>query len=253
MTGRKPLIVGNWKMNKTFAQSISTAAELSRLCGAADFCDLAIAPVFTAIKSVADVLRGSNVKVAAQTCAAQIEHGAFTGEVAASMLAEIGAEMVLAGHSERRQFYNETNQIVNEKVKAVLHSGLTAILCVGETLSEHEAGMTATVVSNQLLEGLNDLTSANANNIIIAYEPVWAIGTGKVATPQQAQEIHGLIRQDLATSFPNLSEAKILYGGSVNAENIEILMRERDVDGALVGGASLDAERFANLIYKCNF
>ena len=180
----------------------------------------------------------------------QNEFGALTGEVAPSMLKDAGCSHVIIGHSERRQFYGETADSVNKKTKAALSAGLTAIVCVGESLTEREAGQAETVVKNQLVKGLGGLTVADMERIIIAYEPVWAIGTGKTATPEQAQEMHGHIRQTLSAISGNeiADKTRILYGGSVKPDNIATLMSQTDVDGALVGGASLEAETFAKIV-----
>jgi triosephosphate isomerase len=209
-----------------------------------------IAPVFTAIRSVADRLEGSNIRLAAQNCSIQNDFGAHTGEVTPSMLKDAGCSHVIIGHSERRQFYGETDASVNSKTKAAASAGLTAIVCVGEHLAEREAGDAENVVSKQLRGALSGLTANDMERIIIAYEPVWAIGTGKTATPEQAQEMHGHIRRNLAESHgsPSSESIRILYGGSVKPENIDDLMAQADIDGALVGGASLEAESFARIV-----
>jgi triosephosphate isomerase len=212
-----------------------------------------IAPVFTALKTVADRLEGSNIKVSAQNCSTETKHGAQTGEIAADMLKDVGCSHVIIGHSERRQFYSETDASVNKKTKAALESKLTAIVCVGEMLAEREAGNAEKVVETQLKGALEGLTVADMERIIIAYEPVWAIGTGVTATPDQAQEMHGFIRQILTQthSSETAQKVRILYGGSVKPENIAELMKREDIDGALVGGASLDAESFSKIVnYK---
>lgn len=247
---RKPVIAGNWKMYKLLSESIETALNLKTLVANCNHCEIVIAPVFTALKSVADKLEGSNINVAAQNCAAESEFGAQTGEIAARMIRDTGCRYVIIGHSERRQFYGETNETVNKKVQAALSSRLTAIVCVGETLFEHEAGKANEVVEQQLNGGLRDLTTADMKSIIIAYEPVWAIGTGIVATPEQAQEMHGFIRRSIEKrhSYDVAAATRILYGGSVKPGNIKGLMAQADIDGALVGGASLEAESFAEII-----
>lgn len=208
---------------------------------------------FVHIKTLADRLEGSNIKVSAQNCSHETKHSANTGEICADMLKDVGATHVIIGHSERRQFYAETNNSVNAKTKACLAVGLTAIVCVGEMLDEREAGNAEKVVGSQLIEGLAGLTTSDMKSIIIAYEPVWAIGTGKTATPEQAQEMHAFIRQTIAQTHGKdiANETRILYGGSVKPENIKDLMKQEDVDGALVGGASLDANSFAQIVnYK---
>jgi len=247
---RKPVIAGNWKMYKLLGEAVDTAIALKPLVANASHCDVVIAPVFTALKNVADRLEGSNIKVAAQNCSTQTEFGAHTGEIAARMLRDAGCSHVVIGHSERRQFYGETDDSVNLKTKAAIQAGLTAIVCVGEKLEEREAGSAESVVKSQLLSGMNGLTLADAERIIIAYEPVWAIGTGKTATPEQAQEMHAYIRQTIGVTHgePVANAMRILYGGSVKPENIGSLMKQADVDGALVGGASLDAGTFANIV-----
>ena len=247
---RKPVIAGNWKMYKLLGEAIDTAVALKALVANANHCDVVIAPVFTALKNVADRLEGSNIRVAAQNCAAESKHGAHTGEVAADMIKDVGCSHVIIGHSERRQFYGETDSSVNAKTKSAIQGGLVAIVCVGETLSERESGKAESIVQTQLIKGLDGLTVADTERIIIAYEPVWAIGTGKTATPEQAQEMHGVIRRTIAeTHGADVANAmRILYGGSVKPENIAELMSQEDVDGALVGGASLDAESFAKIV-----
>ena len=247
---RKPVIAGNWKMYKLLAEAVDTAMALKPLVANATHCEVVIAPVFTAIKTLADRLEGSNIRIAAQDCALQNEFGAHTGEVAPVMLRDTGCTYVIIGHSERRQFYGETNESINKKTKAALSAGLAAIVCVGESLSEREAGDAESVVKSQLFGGLAGLTVSDLERIIIAYEPVWAIGTGKTATPEQAQEMHAHIRQTVAeTNGSETAELmRVLYGGSVKPDNIATLMSQPDVDGALVGGASLEGESFAQIV-----
>jgi triosephosphate isomerase len=247
---RKPVIAGNWKMYKTIAESVETALALKPLVANANHCEVVIAPVFTAIKTVADRLEGSNVKVAAQDCSTETEHGAHTGEVAADMLLDAGATYLIVGHSERRQFYCETDSFVSRKTQAALASGLTAIVCVGETLAQRDSGNAENVVKGQLRGGLGGLTATDLQRIIIAYEPVWAIGTGRTATPEQAQEMHAFIRRVFREEHsPEAAESlRILYGGSVKPDNAAGLMAQEDIDGALVGGASLKADSFAQIV-----
>jgi triosephosphate isomerase len=247
---RKPVIAGNWKMYKLLSEAVDTALALKPLVANANHCEVVIAPVFTALKAVADRLEGSNVRVAAQDCAAESKHGAHTGEVAADMIKDAGCSHVIVGHSERRQLYGETDASVNQKTKSAIQAGLIAIVCVGETLSERESGQAATIVQSQLIKGLDGLTVADTERIIIAYEPVWAIGTGKTATPEQAQEMHAVIRRTIAGTHgkPVADGMRILYGGSVKPENIGELMSQEDVDGALVGGASLEATSFEKIV-----
>jgi triosephosphate isomerase (TIM) len=240
-------------MYKLHDEAVETALALKPLTANANHCEVIIAPVFTALKTVADRLEGSNIKISAQDCAPVAEQSANTGEVSAEMLKDVGCSHVIIGHSERRQFYRETDEFVNKKTKAALRSGLTAIVCVGETLDEREAGEAESVVKTQLFAGLENLTVSDMERIIIAYEPVWAIGTGKTAAPEQAQEMHGFIRKILfeAHGKETADNIRILYGGSVKPENIRDLMSQTDIDGALVGGASLEAESFARIInYK---
>lgn len=250
---RKPVIAGNWKMYKLLGEAVETAQALKGLVANASQCEVVIAPVFTALKSVADRLEGSNVKIAAQNCAVENEFGAHTGEISPTMLKDIGCSHVIIGHSERRQFYGETDQSINKKAKSAVAAGLTAIVCVGEMLADREGGNAEPVVRGQLAISLEGLTVSDMERIIIAYEPVWAIGTGKNATPEQAQEMHGYIRRTVAEMHGNdvADSMRILYGGSVKPDNIKELMSRDDVDGALVGGASLDAESFARIVnYK---
>ena len=250
---RKPVIAGNWKMYKMHDEAVSTALALKSSVTNANHCDVIIAPVFTALKTVADRLEGSNVKVSAQDCSTKQEFGAQTGEVSAQMLKDVGCSYVIIGHSERRQFYHETDLSVNEKTKATLAADLTAIVCVGESLQQRESGKAENLVKSQLEGGLEGLTVSDMERIIIAYEPVWAIGTGQTATPQQAQEMHAFIRRTLAEYHGQATadNTRIIYGGSVKPENIAQLMSETDIDGALVGGASLGAESFAQIVnYK---
>ena len=237
-------------MYKLLGEAVDTARELKPLVANANHCEVVIAPVFTALKTVADRLEGSNIRIAAQNCAAQNDFGAQTGEISPSMLKDVGCSHVIIGHSERRQFYGDSDGSVNRKTKAALSAGLTAIVCVGEMLIERESGNAETVVKSQLVKGLDGLTVADMERIIIAYEPVWAIGTGKTATPEQAQEMHGHIRQTVAAiSGKEIADkTRILYGGSVKTDNIATLMSQKDVDGALVGGASLEAQSFADIV-----
>ena len=247
---RKPVIAGNWKMYKLLGEAVDTALELKPLVANANHCEIVIAPVFTALKTVAARLDGSNIKVAAQNCASQNEFGANTGEISPAMLRDAGCSHVIIGHSERRQFYGETDTSVNQKTKAALSASLVAIVCVGEMLAEREAGNAETVVKGQLVKGLDGLTVGDMERIIIAYEPVWAIGTGKTATPEQAQEMHGHIRRIVAGTHGKeiADNTRILYGGSVKPDNIATLMSQPDVDGALVGGASLEAASFSQIV-----
>jgi len=240
-------------MYKTVAESVATALELKPLVANANHCEVIIAPVFTALKTVADRLEGSNINVAGQNCSTEVEEGAHTGEVAAFMLRDAGATQVIVGHSERRQFYAETDAMIRRKVGAAISSGLTTILCVGESLEQRDQGIAQPIVKSQLTAGLSGLTASDLNRIIVAYEPVWAIGTGRTATPEQAQEMHAFIRRVFAEGHSEKAaqDLRILYGGSVKPENINGLMAQDDIDGALVGGASLKADSFAKIVnYK---
>ena len=250
---RKPVIAGNWKMYKLLAEAVDTALALKPLVANANHCEVVIAPVFTALKTVADRLEGSNIGVAAQDCSTESQEGAHTGEVTASMLRDVGAKYVIVGHSERRQFYCETDTMVNKKCQAALAANLNVILCIGERLEQREEGIAERVVNGQLSGGLSGLTASDLDRIIVAYEPVWAIGTGRTATPEQAQEMHAFIRRVFADGYSKKAadEMRILYGGSVKPDNVVGLMRQKDIDGALVGGASLKADSFAQIVnYK---
>ncbi len=240
-------------MYKTVGDSVDTALALKPLVANANHCEVVIAPVFTSIKTVADRLEGSNVMVAGQNCSTEAEEGPHTGEVTASMLQDAGATYVIVGHSERRQHYAERDSMVRKKCHAAVSSGLTVIMCVGESLEQREQGIAENVVSGQLSGGLSGLTASDLDRIIVAYEPVWAIGTGRTATPEQAQEMHAFIRRVFAEghSPKAAQDLRILYGGSVKPDNITGLMSQPDIDGALVGGASLKADSFAQIVnYK---
>jgi triosephosphate isomerase len=237
-------------MYKLIADAVRTAVELKPLVANANQCEVVIAPPFTSIKTVADRLEGSNISVSGQDCSTETKHGAHTGEVAADMLKDAGASHVIVGHSERRQHYHETDDFANRKALAGLAAGLSVIVCVGETLEQRDGGIAERVVKGQVEGGLRDLTASDLDRIIIAYEPVWAIGTGRTATPAQAQEMHAFVRRVFAGRFSQGAAAalRILYGGSVKPDNIAGLMKQPDVDGALVGGASLEAESFAKIV-----
>jgi triosephosphate isomerase (TIM) len=247
---RKPVIAGNWKMYKTLGQSVDTALALKPMVANANHCEIVIAPVFTSLKTVSDRLEGSNIRVAAQNCSTESHEGPHTGEVAAFMIRDVGATYVIIGHSERRQMYAETDLMVNRKIHAAIGGDLTAIMCVGESLERREQGVAENVVSGQLRGGLSGLTASDLDRIIVAYEPVWAIGTGRTATPEQAQEMHAFIRRVFAEGHSEAAAARlrILYGGSVKPDNIAGLMAQADIDGALVGGASLQADSFAKIV-----
>ena len=244
---RTPVIAGNWKMYKTARQAAETIRSLADLVKGVQGVEVVICPPFTALAAAVEAAKGSPVAIGAQDCYWEKE-GAFTGQVAVPMIADLGCSHCIVGHSERRQFFGETDATVDKKIEAVLANGLHCIACVGETLAEREAGQTFTVLERQVRSGLTrHLTSAR---LVIAYEPVWAIGTGKTATPAQAQEAHAFIRQVVAkAASPEAAQGvRILYGGSVKPDNIATLMAQPDVDGGLVGGASLDAASFAKIV-----
>jgi triosephosphate isomerase len=250
MSERRPLIAGNWKMFKTGGEAVETAAKLADLVGVDPDSDVMIAPAFTALAPVSEILKQSRISVGAQDLYWEHE-GAFTGEISAGMLLSAGCRYVIIGHSERRQFFNETDLTVNRKVKAALGAGLIPILCIGETEQERETDQTFSVLNRQVKKGLEGLTADRLTPLVIAYEPVWAIGTGKTATTGQAQEVHLFVREIIEKSFGNdlAKSMRILYGGSVKPGNIVDLMVMPDIDGALVGGASLEAETFSEIIY----
>ncbi|MBR3628735.1 MAG: triose-phosphate isomerase [Elusimicrobia bacterium] len=229
---RKPLMAGNWKMNKTIPEAVAMVKELKGKIADVKDVDVLICPTFTAISALANEAKG-----------------AFTGEIAPNMLVDAGCTYVIIGHSERRQYFGETNETVNKKVKAALAIGLIPVVCVGETLQERESDVTFKVIESQVREGLKDLSKEEAEKIVIAYEPVWAIGTGKTATPDQAQEVHAFIRKVYSEMYCDAADkVRILYGGSVKPENVSELMKKEDIDGGLVGGASLKADSFEALV-----
>ncbi len=253
MTKRKPLIAGNWKMHKTGPEAVETARKLAGLTADVDRVDVMIAPPFTALAQVAEVLRGTRIMLCAQNMHWE-PRGAFTGEISAEMLLAAGCTHVILGHSERRQFFGETDQTVNLKLRAALAAGLKPVVCIGESESERDEGKTFSVLDKQVQNGLKGLLSDDLKGLTLAYEPVWAIGTGKTASSQQAQEVHAYLRDQLAKAYGrSVAEAvRILYGGSVKPANIAELMAMEDVDGALVGGASLEAETFNQLVHYQN-
>ncbi len=246
---RRKFVCGNWKMHKTAAEARALVGELRGLAeGLADQVEVAVAPPFTALHAAAEALRGSRLALAAQDVHWEPQ-GAFTGEVSAAMLAEAGCRHVIVGHSERRQLFGETDETVRKKAGAVLAAGMRPIVCVGETLAEREAGRTLEVVSRQVRGGLSGIPAAAMAAITVAYEPVWAIGTGKTATTAQAQEVHAAIRALLRELCGATADGmRIQYGGSVKPDNAAELMAQPDVDGALVGGASLKAQDFAQIV-----
>jgi triosephosphate isomerase len=245
---RRPVIAGNWKMFKTQAETRAFLSVLMPLVANATHCDIVVGVPFTAL-AAATAAGGSTIGIAAQNMHWEKE-GAFTGEVSARMLLDAGCRYVILGHSERRQFFGETDNTVNRKVKSALEAGLTPIVCVGELLAEREAKQTEAVLQKQFTGGLATLTADQFSRIIIAYEPVWAIGTGRTATPEMAAEAHRCLRSLAAAQFTpeRASGLRILYGGSVKPDNIKGLMAQVEIDGALVGGASLDAQSFASIV-----
>jgi triosephosphate isomerase len=245
---RRPLLAGNWKMNLTLAQSVELARAVKDAAAGASG-EVAVFAPFTAITVVAEVLRGSPVRLGAQDVSWE-SAGAFTGEISAPMLVDAGCAMTLIGHSERRKLYGETDEHVNKKLGAALKAGLTPVVCIGETLDERESQKTWRVLETQIAGGLKGFAPADLSKVVIAYEPVWAIGTGKTATPAQAQEAHLFTRQQLEKLHGKgfASGTRVLYGGSVTAENVDSLMAQPDVDGALVGGASLKKDAFLRIM-----
>lgn len=239
------MIAANWKMNKTVSEVREFIIQfIPEVRGTTDI-DIVIAPSFTSLAAAGEKIRNTNIILAAQDVFYE-EKGAYTGEISPLMLDDIGCRYVIIGHSERRQYFNETDDIVNKKIRAARNAGLGVIFCIGETLNEREGGQTFETVRGQNEKGLQGI---DPDNIVIAYEPVWAIGTGKTATPEQAQEVHAFIRENLKTLYGNKAdELCILYGGSVTPENVDSLMACRDVDGALVGGASLKVDSFTRIV-----
>ena len=249
MEQRKPLIAGNWKMYKTSSEAAETAKELVKQVRDIADVDIMIAPPFTALESVSRAIKNSPVALGALNLYWEDE-GAYTGEISAPMLKSVGCEYSIIGHSERRQYFGETDETVNQKIQAAIQADLKPVFCVGETEQEREAGQTFSVLDKQVKKGLKKRVPEELDRLIIAYEPVWAIGTGKTATDEQAQEVHQFIRTLIEESFgKDLSKSiRILYGGSVKPDNILNLMEMPDIDGALVGGASLDADSFSKIV-----
>jgi triosephosphate isomerase len=249
MEHRRPLIAGNWKMYKTPQEAADTAKQLVEQVREVADVDIMIAPPFTALESVSRVIKNSPVALGAQNLYWEDE-GAYTGEISAPMLKSAGCQYAIIGHSERRQYFGETDKTVNQKIQAAIQIGLKPVFCIGETEQEREAEQTLSVLDKQVRKGLERLLPEQLDTLIIAYEPVWAIGTGKTATEDQAQEVHQFIRSLIEKSFGNdLSKSiRILYGGSVKPDNILNLMAMPDIDGALVGGASLSADSFSRII-----
>ena len=247
---RRPLIAGNWKMFKTGFEAVETATQLAKLVKSNDDVDVMIAPPFTALAQVFDAIRKSRVSLGAQNLFCEAE-GAYTGEISPAMLASAGCEYVIIGHSERRQYFDETDETVNKKIRAAVDHDLKPIMCIGESEKERESNETFSILDKQMKRGLEGFSSNDLNALVIAYEPVWAIGTGKTATADQAQEVHQFLRSILEKIYGNIlaKSIRILYGGSVKPNNISELMSMADIDGALVGGASLDPETFGKIVH----
>jgi triosephosphate isomerase (TIM) len=246
---RKKLIAGNWKMYKTPHQAIAFFEEFLPLVADHDRDEIAVCPPFVDLEAAVDAASGSNVAIGAQNVHWEKE-GAFTGEISAPMLTAIHVTHVIIGHSERREYFNDTDDTVNRKLEIALESGLTPIVCVGEVLEEREAGLTEDVLRRQCMRAFNGISARKAAKLVIAYEPVWAIGTGKTATPQMASDAHLVIRHEAEKTFGDefAQNLRILYGGSVKPENVTALMAETEIDGALVGGASLQPPSFAKIV-----
>jgi len=244
----KNFIAANWKMNKTLAETREFLRDFIPAVKDVRDVDIVIAPPFTSLAAAGEAVKGTNVQLAAQDMFWE-EKGAFTGEVSPAMLLDVGCSQVIIGHSERRQYFHDDDAVVNRKIKAAKKAGLHVIFCVGESLDEREANKTFDVIRREVEKGLEGV---NADNLVVAYEPIWAIGTGKTASPEQAQEVHAFIRDILRTVYGNAADGiRILYGGSVTPENIDILLACNDVNGGLVGGASLKADSFAKIVcYK---
>jgi triosephosphate isomerase len=249
MNNRRPLIAGNWKMFKTCPEAVETAAKLVTLVAGTTDMDVMIAPPFTALAPVFDVVKESSVSLGAQNLFWESQ-GAFTGEISPAMLVSTGCTYVIIGHSERRQHFSETDETVNKRIQAAVNNDLIPVMCVGESEEERESNNTFSVLDKQVKKGLKGFSSNDLKRLVIAYEPVWAIGTGKTATADQAQEVHQFLRAMVEKSFGNMlaKSIRILYGGSVKPNNIAELMAMPDVDGALVGGASLDPDTFSKIV-----
>ena len=248
MAKNPPFIAGNWKMHMTIPEAKNLATAIVKAAAELSEAEIVLAPPFTALSEVKKVLEDSSVQLAAQNLFWE-EKGAFTGEVSAPLLKDAGCQYVIIGHSERRQYFGETDTGVNKKIQAALRSGISPVFCIGETLAERESGKTMEIISRQIQGGLEGIGAGDFKSIVIAYEPVWAIGTGKTATPGQAEEVHSHIREELARRYGNEPAecAIILYGGSVKPANSFALLSEKNIDGFLVGGASLEAESFIQI------
>ena len=245
---RKILIAGNWKMNKTATEAVELAKPIIEAIGNQNDIDVLMCPPFTSISAVSELIGNSTVRVGAQNMSDKVS-GAYTGEISAAMLRDLQVSYVILGHSERRSYYGETDAFINRKVLACLENNLKPVLCVGETLEEREAGKVEEVIKTQLVGGLANVPADKAESVVIAYEPVWAIGTGKTATPEQAQEVHAFIRKELIGLLGQVGNAiRILYGGSMKPANADELLAKPDIDGGLIGGAALVAKDFLSLI-----
>ena len=244
---RRSVIAGNWKMHMTNSEAIALVKELVPKVKDAQNVDVIVCPPFTALSDVSKVTKGTNIKLGAQDMSME-DKGAFTGEISPLMLKELGVKYILCGHSERRKYFHETNERVNRKIRAALQHEMTPVLCVGERYEERESGKTLEIIEYQILTGLYDVDNKDCSKIIVAYEPLWAIGTGTPATPDQIEEVHKHIRKVLCDKYKACLDIMILYGGSVKPDNIKELMAKDDVDGALVGGASLKPESFAGIV-----
>jgi len=246
---RRPILAGNWKMHKTMPEAKALAAGIVEKVKESKGIQIVLCPPFTALGAVAEAIKGSNVELGAQNCHYE-DKGAFTGEIAISFLSDAGCKYIIIGHSERRQYFNEDDVLINKKIKKVLSSGLIPIFCIGETLQERQKEQTFDVLKRQVLHGLQEINLSDPLKLVVAYEPVWAIGTGMTATKEQAQEAHRYIRDLLAGLWGSQTaeQVRIQYGGSVKPDNIAELMAQEDIDGALVGGASLEIDSFARII-----
>lgn len=247
---RRPLLAGNWKMHTTVLDACHLAADIAKICAGLENRDVMLAPPFTVLSQVAHMVAETKILLAAQNVCWEAQ-GAFTGEISPLMVLDAGGAAAIVGHSERRQIFHEDNVLINKRVRGALAFGLIPILCVGETLGERDSGQTFTVVEEQVRAGLADVAAADMETIVLAYEPVWAIGTGKTASKEQAQEVHLFIRNLVAEIYEKdiADQVRILYGGSVKPDNIDALMAQEDIDGALVGGAALSAESFGRIIH----
>ena len=246
---RKKVIAGNWKMNKDLNESQNLVSGIIGGLGNDNKCEVIVCPPFTSLREVHLLIKNTPIKLGAQNVYFENE-GAFTGEISAGMLKSVGCEYVIIGHSERRTIFGETDELINKKIKKALASDLKVIFCIGESLTQREEGTTNNVVESQLQKGLVGISSEELKNVIIAYEPIWAIGTGKTATPEQAQEVHAFIRQYITGKYSKESAEKMIiqYGGSVKPDNASSLLYQPDIDGALVGGACLKADSFLSII-----